>query len=127
MKRSFVLSMICLYVVATIGLAFNLHYCGGKIAKVSFIGSEKNCEGKPVAKEASDCCKDQKVEYKVKADQKAANQVKSPDMPPAFALVTNFFEEILPVFSATFEDAFADRAPPDLPRKLNILHCIFRL
>lgn len=59
-----------LILVSNVGLAFNLHYCGGKITAVSFVSQktsiEKDCCGKPIQK--SSCCKDKKVKIEKKTD-----------------------------------------------------------
>lgn len=59
-----------LILVSNVGLAFNVHYCGGKITGVSFaspkVGIEKDCCGKPIKK--SICCKDKKVKLEKKTD-----------------------------------------------------------
>ncbi|MGH2664900.1 HYC_CC_PP family protein [Flavobacterium sp.] len=59
-----------LILVSNVGLAFNVHYCGDKIASVSFVSlkdaSEKDCCGK--AEKKSPCCKDKKIKLEKKAD-----------------------------------------------------------
>lgn len=109
------------------GLAFNLHYCGGRVSKISLAAAAKNCEGEPVKKEVSKCCKDQKVEYKIKADQKVPVEAKAPSLSPAFELQSLFVEHFLPVLKSTVLDYFFDRGPPDESVSLNILHCLFRI
>lgn len=126
-KRSIVFSLIGLYVVATIGIAFNLHYCGGKVSNISLVLAAKNCEGQPVKKETSNCCKDQKVEYKVKADQKAPVETKAPTLSPTIELQTIFIEHFLPILKSTVLDYFFDRGPPNESVSLHLLYCLFRI
>ena len=60
-----------LILVSNIGLAFNVHYCGGSIASISLVSfskeiRSKDCCGKEIEK--SSCCKDKKVQFQKKSD-----------------------------------------------------------
>jgi hypothetical protein len=59
-----------LILVSNVGLAFNVHYCGNKIASVSFVSQKtdtgKDCCGNAIQK--SSCCKDKKVKLEKKSD-----------------------------------------------------------
>jgi hypothetical protein len=65
-KKCIGLCLAILLLVSNIGLAFNVHYCGGKIATVSvrahdnIISSEKSCCAKKVIDKDS-CCKNKTV------------------------------------------------------------------
>jgi hypothetical protein len=58
-----------LLLVSNIGFAFDVHYCGGKIASVSLsttVSPEKKCCGSKEKK--SSCCKDKVVKFEKKSD-----------------------------------------------------------
>lgn len=60
-----------LLLVSNIGFAFDVHYCGGKIASVSLnttvsASPEKKCCG--VSEKKSSCCKDKVVRFEKKSD-----------------------------------------------------------
>ncbi|WP_163392068.1 HYC_CC_PP family protein [Flavobacterium limi] len=58
-----------LLLVSNIGFAFDVHYCGGKIASVSLstsVSPEKKCCGDKEKK--SSCCKDKVVKFEKKSD-----------------------------------------------------------
>jgi hypothetical protein len=59
-----------LLLVSNVGLAFNVHYCGGKMASVSLVSqksnADKDCCGKSEKK--SSCCKDKKIKLEKKTD-----------------------------------------------------------
>jgi len=69
-KKSTCLFLAFLLLVSNIGFAFNVHYCGGKIASVSLDTTspiaEKSCCAKPEKK--STCCKDKVVQIEKKSD-----------------------------------------------------------
>lgn len=61
------------YLMVTSGISMNLHYCGGKLKKVSFFHNvtEKGCCG--TKKKSKGCCKDKKSFHKVKDNHKLSN------------------------------------------------------
>ncbi|MDR6843995.1 HYC_CC_PP family protein [Flavobacterium granuli] len=75
-KKHISIFLAVLLLVSNVGLAFNVHYCGSKIASVSLSfptvsslqKAEDCCLKKAVKKES--CCKDKKIVFKEKADDK---------------------------------------------------------
>jgi len=68
LKRTLVILFCFFYFLSSVGVAFNLHYCGGKLKSISFSHSdEKNCCGKKM--KSKNCCKEKSVVYKVKGNQ----------------------------------------------------------
>lgn len=69
-KKSTCLFLAFLLLVSNIGFAFNVHYCGGKIASVSLDTTspiaEKSCCANLEKK--SSCCKDKVVQIEKKSD-----------------------------------------------------------
>ena len=71
-KKCTSLFLAFLLLISNVGMAFNVHYCGGEIASVSVkpIASkqvDKGCCAKKVEKEDS-CCKDKVVNFQKKSD-----------------------------------------------------------
>jgi hypothetical protein len=71
-KKCTSLFLAFLLLVSNVGLAFNVHYCGEKIASVSLstivsAPTEKGCCEKIAAKKES-CCKDKVVNFQKKSD-----------------------------------------------------------
>jgi hypothetical protein len=70
-KKQISVFLAFLLLVSNVGLAFNVHYCGGELASVSLnsplpsLKSEKGCCEK-VASEKDSCCKDKKVVFQKK-------------------------------------------------------------
>jgi len=73
-KKHISIFLSVLLLVSNVGLAFNVHYCGGKIASVSLnstlssMQSEKGCCEKKVASKKDSCCKDKKIVFQKKTD-----------------------------------------------------------
>ncbi|OXB05830.1 HYC_CC_PP family protein [Flavobacterium pectinovorum] len=71
LKKCTGLFLAFLLLVSNIGFAFDVHYCGGKIASVSLnttasVSSEKKCCG--ASEKKSSCCKDKVVHFEKKSD-----------------------------------------------------------
>ncbi|MFG4001135.1 HYC_CC_PP family protein [Flavobacterium aquidurense] len=71
LKKCTGLFLAVLLLVSNIGFAFDVHYCGGKIASVSLntsvaASSQKKCCG--VSEKESSCCKDKVVHFEKKSD-----------------------------------------------------------
>jgi hypothetical protein len=72
-KKQISVFLAVLLLVSNVGLAFNVHYCGGEISAVSLnsilpsLKSEKGCCEKIVDKKDS-CCKDKKIVIQKKVD-----------------------------------------------------------
>jgi hypothetical protein len=75
-KSHIIIFLAILLLVSNTGLAFNVHYCGDKIASVSLGSTEPSilqkgedcCLKKAIKKES--CCKDKKIVLKEKAEDK---------------------------------------------------------
>jgi hypothetical protein len=80
LKKCTSLFLAFLLLVSSGGLAFNVHYCGGKIASVSSVYNveevcempavpvDKACCAKKLAVEHKKCCSDKVVDFKGKAN-----------------------------------------------------------
>jgi hypothetical protein len=72
-KKHISVFLAVLLLVSNVGLAFNVHYCGGEIASVSLnsalpsLQSEKGCCETKSSKKDS-CCKDKKIVVQKKTD-----------------------------------------------------------
>lgn len=71
LKKCTVLFLAFLLLVSNVGFAFDVHYCGGKIASVSLNSTvnaapQKSCCAKKEKK--SSCCKDKVVHFEKKSD-----------------------------------------------------------
>lgn len=92
-KKQISILIALLVLVSNSGLAFNVHYCEGKIASISSIFSqeevcekpvvvEKTCCAKPETTHES-CCSDKKIDLKNKTEKIIIKTI-SLDFEPAF-------------------------------------------
>ncbi|WP_281226698.1 HYC_CC_PP family protein [Flavobacterium aquiphilum] len=73
-KKHISIFLAVLLLVSNVGLAFNVHYCGGEVSSVSLnstlpsLQSEKGCCEKKVTTKKDSCCKDKKIVFQKKTD-----------------------------------------------------------
>ena len=73
MKKTLIILFCFFYFLSSVGVALNLHYCGGKLKSISFFHqNEKNCCGKKM--KSKNCCKEKLIVYKVKGNQDASDK-----------------------------------------------------
>ena len=125
LKRSVIIVLAMLYLTTVSGFALNLHYCFNRLASVKVDAPANSCVKLQSSKMR--CCKDQKIEIKVKD----AHQNNSP------LHWSKFFPIALPVsafviFTPDVQDQLianvTERGPPKtsgLP--LFLKNCIFRI
>lgn len=71
-KKFLSISLLFLYLVASIGLTISLHYCGGNLASLGFFETPTCCCDDVTEKKKDDCCKNENKSFKITTDQ---NQV----------------------------------------------------
>jgi hypothetical protein len=75
LRTAFTYCLILFYFLISIRLTANVHYCGGKIRTVSFVGFSKQkscCEGKAMKR---NCCKNVKVCLKQNGEDQRVSSV----------------------------------------------------
>ncbi|MGK4567056.1 HYC_CC_PP family protein [Flavobacterium sp. 3HN19-14] len=128
LKKCTSLILALLLLVSNAGLAFNVHYCGGKIASVTSVFAdgkacemdkvvvEKSCCKKKIVVKHSKCCKDKVVTIKSKTDQ-SLNKTFSFQSTVAFVIAEwkpVVFRTIPLVKMASINDYYCDAHPPPL-------------
>ncbi|OOQ60606.1 HYC_CC_PP family protein [Mucilaginibacter pedocola] len=128
-KRQAALVLALLYIVTVAGFALNLHYCGNYVADVKINAPAEAC-AQPMAKSKMHCCKDSRLDVKVKDDhQKESTSFLSRLFAfelPKFAWADFLFSSQQSVLEKLF-----DRGPPDEPPanaiSVFLKNCTFRI
>lgn len=130
LKQKSALSLCALYVVSVIGIALSMHFCGGKLASVSLYANKtacKYCKIEPVDKKDDNCCKNTKVDVKVKDSHQAEASVKLPKIFSLESYLPTHIVEFLKPFFPKHLGGLENKAPPRTSGiSLQILHCVFR-
>lgn len=127
-KRLGVILLAVLYTITVAGFALNLHYCGNEVASVKINAPAKSCVN-PMAKSKMDCCKDSKLDVKVKDDHEA-QQTSFLARIFAFEIPKLPFEDFLFSAHQALVEFLFDRSPPDDPQKgisVFLKNCTFRI
>ena len=113
MKKAGILLLVLMYTITSTGFALNLHYCGNRVAAVKINAPAKSCV-KPLAKSKMKCCKDTKLDVKVKDSHESQPNSFIPKLSGYDVPRTSFADFILPVHQMLI-NVFFDRGPPDAP------------
>ena len=127
MKRVTVILLLFCYLIPSIGLSVTTHYCGGKLASISFLFSNNHkCKcGKKAMKK--NCCQDKTTTFKIDDTQNSSKRI-------SLALFKNynFLSPAFAVYSINFSQADVERhiaflRPPPLQkdRPIFLLNRVF--
>ena len=130
LKQKLALSLCAIYVVSVIGIALSMHFCGGKLASVSLYANKtscKYCKTEAANKKDDGCCKNTKVDVKVKDSHQAEASVKLPKVFSLDSYLPTHIVEFLKPFFPKYLGGSENKAPPRTSGiSLQILHCVFR-
>ena len=130
-RQKSALVLCAIYAFTVIGIALSIHFCGGKLADVALFADKtacKICKTEPVNKADDDCCKNTKVEAKIKDSHQANTTFK---LPKIFSLETYFTNNVIEIFKPFFPKFFSqleNKAPPPLSGvSFRVLYSVFRI
>ncbi|MBS1520740.1 MAG: hypothetical protein JST50_07090 [Bacteroidetes bacterium] len=122
-KRSVIIVLAMLYLTTVSGFALNLHYCFNHLSSVNVDAQPNSCA--KLQSNKMKCCKDQKIEIKVKD----AHQNNSPLHWSKFfpiALPVSAFVIFTPAVQDQMIASVTDRGPPKSPDvPLFLKYCTF--
>ncbi|GAA4923387.1 HYC_CC_PP family protein [Mucilaginibacter defluvii] len=130
LKKTGVITLLLLYFATVSGFALNFHYCGKTVASVKIEQPAKKCHTETAASKMK-CCKDKKIDVKVKDAHQAEKPQSLLSKVFSFDIAALPFEEFfLSAQRALFEKLF-DRGPPqDEPKSKNsifLINCNLRI
>ena len=130
LKQKIAISLCAFYLVSVIGVALSLHFCGGKLASVALYANEtscKYCKEIPQAKKDDTCCKNTKVDVKVKDNHQAEASFKLPKLFSFTLFLPNRINEFLSPLFPSFVSKTINKSPPKGSRvAIHVLNCVFR-
>lgn len=129
-KQKLALGLCTFYLLSVIGVALSMHFCGGKLASVSVNSNTINCKyckAELTTKSDDNCCKNTKVEVKVKDSHQSQSSFKLPklfssDIIAFVPLVRNFKPSL--AFLVRYIRSNAPPSPTRVAR--HVLFCVFR-
>jgi len=115
-KKLPLISLACVYVLLSVGIAKSTHFCMGREQNSSLFSFEaKKCPCFRSMETAKSCCEDEHEIVKIEDDQSTSQVLHSPT--PTFNLIATFFfkEETLLPQSEQHSLAELSLAPPKIP------------
>ena len=114
-KKAGIVFLVLMYVITSTGFALNLHYCGNHIADIKINAPVKSCI-KLTFKRNMKCCKDTKLDVKVKDSHESQPNSVLTKITPVAVSRSAFEDFILPVHQLLL-DVFFDHGPPNIPKQ----------
>lgn len=129
LRKKLTIGLCAFYLMSIIGIALNMHFCGGKLSNVSLTEIVKcnSCKKAEKKGKKSDCCKNTFVESKVKDSHKAEVKFK---IAPLFSTEL-FLGPLITVacdyVSSNLSSHAINKAPPlSAVLSLHLFNCVFR-
>lgn len=109
MKKIVAILSSAVYLILTLGLAINLHYCQGELESVSVIGTSSNCCC-AIATHESSCCNNEKYFFQFSNDNQltASNIILSHPyqyFETAYIIEFKGFKDTLQSFKVPYDDS----------------------
>ncbi|MES2648139.1 MAG: hypothetical protein V4717_14780 [Bacteroidota bacterium] len=125
-KKIVIILVLLVYSSTTIGATVHLHYCMNEFAGWDLFHDEKdNACGKCGMKEKKGgCCKDEHQQIKIDDDHQKSTVTKHIQLIVSPALLTLFAAYIFKPTALPYYTPFSN-APPLIPKRLHLLHCVF--
>lgn len=126
MKKVLSSILIGLYLVSTVQLTFDCHFCMGRLVEITFSAPAQLCAGcgMETKKESKDCCKDVQLSLKSGDRHTSPGAYHSAPTPPIFPVnVTTSFIKPTPVVEADIPATHSFHSRPrSLPLYLMLLN-----
>lgn len=110
MNRPFVISLAAFYLLVSLGLTINVHYCMGEVEEVSIIAMTKGCCC--AAMEMPGCCDDEQLQLSLDDDHQLPQPIEMPSPIGDLPEQVSFLLESDGAISETSSLAVLPQPPP---------------
>ncbi|UEG49837.1 hypothetical protein LK994_14445 [Ferruginibacter lapsinanis] len=132
MKKFIVIILALVYIISSIGVVVNMHYCMSKIAGWDLGNTESKmcakCGMHKYDKKGKGCCNDEQTFFKSSIDQKITETCLEIKIPIDLTLPASFAGISINVFPVLIENKSIAHDPPlkqGVP--IYILNCVYRI
>ncbi|RZK55071.1 MAG: hypothetical protein EOO91_14765 [Pedobacter sp.] len=130
LKQKLAIGLCTFYLLSVIGVALSIHFCGGKLASVSVTNAQaacKYCKAETADKKDDGCCKNTKIEAKVKDSHQVESSFKLPKLFSFETLLHPKFADLLSQILPSYFSKVVNKSPPKSKGvALHIFNCVFR-
>ncbi|MCB9235672.1 MAG: hypothetical protein H6581_28760 [Bacteroidia bacterium] len=123
MKNASIILLTAFYLLLSVGVNVNVHYCGGKLSEISLVETPTCCCGEMGMRKG--CCSDQNFQMQLDTDHQISPQFQMDLGPMVACIFENEVGEaaVLPTRPDAKPFGFDLPPPPNAPAYL--LHCSF--
>jgi hypothetical protein len=129
-KQKLALSLCTFYLFSIIGVALSMHFCGGKLAAVAVNSIKTNCKyckDEASNKKDDGCCKNTKIEVKVKDDHQTVGSFKlSKLFSVALFIPAQLNEAFQKTQKITLGKVINKPPPTSTSIAMHVFNCVFR-
>ena len=120
------IAVLIMYVIATSGYTLYIHYCCGKVDKLSWAPVKQSACQHQNSMQNSACCADGLVHFDI--DDSTPITPVALFNPVNYSVVENTTTALVqPLTAAVFHWLFTHNSSPPIPASRTILHCTFRI
>jgi hypothetical protein len=124
LKKVLSILFVLIYLIPTVGIPINAHYCGGKLKSISILKftSKCSCGKKPMKK---NCCKNKTSILKIKNSHNFTKNINLNFLQPIKFIISQFTIQNTLFSEIIFEKNFLLDSPP--PQKTGELYLLYNL
>lgn len=126
MKKGIVILSSLFYLLVSVGIGYNMHYCGGNLSAIDLYSKSSVCCCEEDTRTENDCCVDESSFYQFAPDQKLAENTNS--SAKELSLLADLFidirNEVVDNGDHIKNAHYFDLPPPD-PERIYLLNCSF--
>ncbi len=120
MRKILAILFSAFYLSFSVGLMFNLHYCGGKLKTVSLSVNHKDCCKSQKGK--AKCCNNKTLICKISDNQEALSHTVLPTPPVKDLVFQKFYvSNEFPIFFQLEHQSFLSDSPPGISKNPSYL------
>lgn len=128
LRKRLTIGLCAFYLMSIIGIALNMHFCGGTLSKVSFTETVKcnSCKKSEKKGQESDCCKNTSIDAKIKDSHKAEVNLKLAQLFSTELFLGPVFTPASGYASSNLSSHAVNKAPPlSTKLSLHLYNCVF--
>jgi len=125
MKKLFAIVLLLVYGLSSSGMSVTLHYCCGKLDKISLYPKYDGCKPGKISKKG--CCDNKELNFKIKADQETTSHKQVSSFSAANTIQNSITAGTDIIFRYTAVNEYSTGPPAFHSSPLLILNCVFRI
>ncbi|HAN17261.1 MAG: hypothetical protein A2X13_00250 [Bacteroidetes bacterium GWC2_33_15] len=122
MKRTVTIVFLSFYILISLGLTINLHYCGGQFESFTIFGSSKSCCCGNEEMNKS-CCENQILHYQINEEQQISQDFRIQPAPVSGLFFSAAFSDIEFSYKSKEYNTLQIEIPPPKKQPAWLINC----